>query len=60
MYYDNAEMVRVRVIGEEWHDQTPTKPIALNGEAEERGKPPYKIRGSMKEPGLGCCLWWDE
>ncbi len=27
LYYDKAEMVRFRVIGEEWHDQTPTKPI---------------------------------
>ena len=60
MYYDNHEMVRFRVIDESWHDQTPTKPLGRGEEAEERRKPPYMIKGSMKDPGLGVCLWWDE
>ncbi|KAJ9137912.1 DNA-directed RNA polymerase 3 25 kd polypeptide [Pleurostoma richardsiae] len=60
MYWDNHEMVRFTVVSEEWHDQTPTKPVEYGLEVEERKLPPYKIRGSMKGPGLGCCLWWDE
>ncbi|CAK7208921.1 DNA-directed RNA polymerase III complex subunit Rpc25 [Sporothrix bragantina] len=60
MFYDNHEMVRFRVIDEEWHDQTPTKPIERGEEPDERRNPPYRIRGSMKDPGLGVCIWWDE
>ena len=60
MFYDNHEMVRFRVIDEEWHDQTPTKPIERGEEPEESRNPPYRIRGSMKDPGLGVCIWWDE
>jgi DNA-directed RNA polymerase III subunit RPC8 len=64
MYFDNNEMVRVKVISEEWHDQTPLKPIETEEGAEEQpaavnSKPPYKITGSMNGPGLGCCLWWE-
>ncbi|KAL1839838.1 hypothetical protein VTJ49DRAFT_1069 [Mycothermus thermophilus] len=72
MYFDNNEMVRFRVIAEEWHDQTPTKPgeaaalaAAAAGEAPAEQpvpanyKPPYQIIGSMNGPGLGCCLWWE-
>lgn len=64
MYFDNNEMVRVRIIAEEWHDQTPSKPIDLveAPEADANAgnyKPPYKLIGSMNGPGLGCCLWWE-
>jgi DNA-directed RNA polymerase III subunit RPC8 len=64
MYFDNNEMVRFRVIAEEWHDQTPSKPVeAVEGTEEAPApintKPPYKITGSMSGPGLGCCLWWE-
>ncbi len=60
MYYDTHEMVRVQVIGEEWHDQTPTGPIGAGDVNENLEVAPYKITGSMKASGLGCCLWWDE
>lgn len=60
MFYDLHEMVRFRVIDEEWHDQTPTKPIERGEEPEEHRNPPYMIQGSMKDPGLGVCIWWDE
>lgn len=60
MFYDNHEMVRFRVIDEEWHDQTPTKPIERAEDTDEPRNPPYRIRGSMKDPGLGVCIWWDE
>ncbi|EFW99601.1 DNA-directed RNA polymerase 3 25 kd polypeptide [Grosmannia clavigera kw1407] len=59
MFYDMHEMVRFRVIDEEWHDQTPTKPIERGEEPEEHRNPPYRIQGSMKDPGLGVCIWWD-
>lgn len=58
LYWDNHEVVRFAVIGEEWHDQTPTKPVEYGEEPEERKLPPYTIRGTMKAPGLGGCLWW--
>ncbi len=60
MYYDNREGVRFRVISEEWHDQTPTEPIERKQDDEEVREPPYHITGSMKDEGLGPCLWWDE
>ncbi len=64
MYFDNNEMVRFKVISEEWHDQTPSKPVeVVEGTEEEpaptNSKPPYRITGSMSGPGLGCCLWWE-
>ncbi|KKY29642.1 putative dna-directed rna polymerase iii polypeptide [Diaporthe ampelina] len=61
MWWDVHETVRLAVIGEEWHDQTPTKPTVAPGEdqPEEQRKPPYVIKGSMKNPGLGCTLWWE-
>jgi DNA-directed RNA polymerase III subunit RPC8 len=67
MYFDNNEMVRFKVITEEWHDQTPSKPKALEAAetppeeqpAPVHSKQPYTIMGSMSGPGLGCCLWWE-
>jgi RNA polymerase III subunit Rpc25. len=62
MYFDNNEMVRFRVIAEDWHDQTPSKPTEAEGTeeaAQANYKPPYQIIGSMNGPGLGCCLWWE-
>lgn len=58
MYYDLHEVCRFTVVGEEWHDQTPTKPVTF-GEPQEEKLPPYRIKGSMKGTGLGCALWWD-
>jgi DNA-directed RNA polymerase III subunit RPC8 len=57
-------MVRFKVIAEEWHDQTPSKPVEVVEATEEapkptNSKPPYRITGSMNGPGLGCCLWWE-
>ncbi|KAK3897863.1 RNA polymerase III subunit Rpc25-domain-containing protein [Staphylotrichum tortipilum] len=69
MYFDNNEMVRFKVLSEEWHDQTPSKPVeaaeGAGGGATDEGvpapisRPPYQIVGSMSGPGLGCCLWWE-
>lgn len=56
LFYDTHEMVRLQVIDEEWHDQTPIGPT----QAEDSPiKTPYRIKGSMAKEGLGVCLWWD-
>ncbi|KAM7190282.1 RNA polymerase III subunit Rpc25 domain containing protein [Naviculisporaceae sp. PSN 640] len=59
LYFDHNEMVRFQVLAEEWHDQTPMGPVEAEAAADQL-QPPYRITGSMKAPGLGCCLWWDE
>lgn len=61
LYYDINETVRLAVTGEEWNDQTPTKPTAVPGEEApaEVKLAPYIIKGSMKQEGLGCTLWWE-
>ncbi len=56
LFYDTHEMVRLQVIDEDWHDQTPIGPT----QAEDSPiKTPYRIKGSMAKEGLGVCLWWD-
>ncbi|KAJ1307914.1 hypothetical protein OPQ81_001991 [Rhizoctonia solani] len=61
LYWDIHETVRLAVTGEEWNDQTPTKPSVAPGEEapQEVRLPPYVVKGSMKAQGLGCTLWWD-
>ncbi|TVY20444.1 DNA-directed RNA polymerase III subunit RPC8, partial [Lachnellula arida] len=58
MYFDNHETVRFRVEEEEWNDAAPVGPKREGIEVER--KSPYKLVGSMEEPGMGPCLWWDE
>ncbi|KAK3990272.1 RNA polymerase III subunit Rpc25-domain-containing protein [Cladorrhinum sp. PSN332] len=65
LFYDHNEIVRCKVIGEEWHDRTPTEPIDMADESAEAlafssRRPMYQIIGSMDDVGLGACLWWDE
>jgi len=61
MPYATHEVVRFRVMEEEWHDQTPDKPIEHGAEANNVLRdPPLRIKGSMRESGLGLCLWWDD
>jgi DNA-directed RNA polymerase III subunit RPC8 len=61
LYFDNNEMVRFRVMAEEWHDQAPSGPPEASEEEVilADSKPPYRIIGSMNGPGLGCYLWWE-
>lgn len=61
LYWDIHETVRLAVIGEEWNDQTPTKPAEVPDEEapQEVKLPPYIVKGSMKIEGLGCTLWWE-
>ncbi|KAK6958218.1 hypothetical protein Daesc_001013 [Daldinia eschscholtzii] len=58
MWYDKNEMVRLQVIEEEWHDQTPE---SAEQEAVDKAKKlsPYRIKGTMMKEGLGVCLWWE-
>ncbi|KAI1375588.1 RNA polymerase III subunit Rpc25-domain-containing protein [Hypoxylon crocopeplum] len=58
MYYDKNEMVRLQVIDETWHDQTPE---SAEQEAVDKAKKqsPYRITGSMMKEGFGVCLWWE-
>ncbi|KAI0846889.1 RNA polymerase III subunit Rpc25-domain-containing protein [Daldinia vernicosa] len=58
MWYDKNEMVRLQVIEEEWHDQTPE---SAEEEAVDKAKKlsPYRIKGTMMKEGLGVCLWWE-
>ncbi|KAK4451499.1 RNA polymerase III subunit Rpc25-domain-containing protein [Podospora aff. communis PSN243] len=60
LFYDNNEMVRLQVLFEEWHDQAPSGPLDLADQPASELLPPYKIIGTMKAPGLGCALWWEE
>lgn len=62
LYWDIHEAVRLAVVGEDWNDQTPTKPTTAPGEevpAEQEQLAPYIVKGSMKREGLGCTLWWE-
>lgn len=64
MYWDIHETVRLSVIGEEWNDQTPTKPTAVQNDDDEapvvEERPAaYIVKGSMKADGLGVTLWWE-
>lgn len=66
MFWDIHETVRLSVIGEEWNDQTPTKPVFAPDENDEEAvvkevrRAAYIIKGSMKADGLGVTLWWDQ
>jgi len=57
LFFDSNEPVKFQVTDEEWHDQTPTGP--LKPAEDVKRLPPYRILGSMKMDGLGCCIWWD-
>lgn len=60
MYFDNGNTVRLRVEAEHWQDQAPDgnkKTVETNGDVVTR-RVPYRIEGSMAEPGLGDVMWW--
>jgi DNA-directed RNA polymerase subunit E'/Rpb7 len=57
LYFDNGNTVRVRVEAEFWTDQAPDgKKKGEVGEGER--SVPWRIEGSMAEPGLGDVMWW--
>jgi DNA-directed RNA polymerase III subunit RPC8 len=57
LYFDKHEAVRFQIDDESWFDQTPIGPSDLE---EDVKKSPYTLTASMKDPGLGPCLWWDD
>lgn len=72
LYFDNGNTVRFRVEAEFWTDQAPDgskKPAAVaglpgggengnGGEQQQQRKVPWRLEGSMAEPGLGDVMWW--
>lgn len=66
MYFDNHEMVRVQVVGEEWHSEKMNGQIDISTDIDadsqslDSRKASFKIIGSMQSEGLGVCLWWDQ
>lgn len=59
LYFDNGNTVRVRIEAEFWTDQAPDgKKKGGEGEEQEKRKVPWRIEGSMAEPGLGDVMWW--
>lgn len=56
---DAGEEIRFRVINELFVDTSPTGPnmAQTNNETTEK-KVPFKIIGSVNEPGLGLTSWW--
>ena len=51
--------MRFRVEGEEWCDLSAKAPGLMDGaDGVVERKAPYKIIGSMAQPGLGNVLWW--
>ncbi len=56
-YFDRTEKCYYRVEEEQWNDLSPQK--QRHGQEEERDEnPPYVIRGSMMQSGLGPTFWW--
>ncbi|KAF8649293.1 hypothetical protein AX16_005897 [Volvariella volvacea WC 439] len=60
MYIDQGEIVRVRVEADEFYDDEPGPPKALDGVVvpREARRSPYTIICSIAEQGLGPVSWW--
>ncbi|KAG8878043.1 DNA-directed RNA polymerase III subunit rpc25 [Tulasnella sp. 331] len=61
LYLDRGEIVRVRIEDDEFHDDEPGPPKAVDGvytRAKAR-RPPYEITASMATSGLGLIAWWN-
>ena len=54
MYIDTGEVVRVRVESDEFHDDEPGPPKALEGvqQVQEKRRPPYQITVCPYRPHL--------
>jgi len=62
-YIDPGNMVRFRVESDEFIDEEPGPPKALEGVrlelVKEAKRPPYSIIGSIANQGLGVLKWWE-
>ena len=71
LYLDIGELIRFKVVGENFVDTTPMsgppkKPdnISISSTTnlppnKEESRCPYSIVGSISEPGLGLLSWWN-
>jgi len=61
LYFLKNEAVRVRVEDDEFHDDEPGPPMAVDGvyTKAKAKRPPYEITASMACAGLGLVVWWD-
>jgi len=63
MYIDAGEVVRVRVEADEFYDDEPGPPKAMEGVQQvqtEGRRSPYTITCSIAEQGLGPVSWWKD
>ncbi|KAF8638765.1 hypothetical protein AX17_001981 [Amanita inopinata Kibby_2008] len=60
MYIDQGEVIRVRVEADEFYDDEPGPPKALDGVVvrHEPKRAPYVVICSIVEQGLGPVAWW--
>ncbi|PFH50983.1 hypothetical protein AMATHDRAFT_176172 [Amanita thiersii Skay4041] len=60
MYIDQGEVIRVRVEADEFYDDEPGPPKALEGVTvkHEPKRAPYVVICSIAEQGLGPVAWW--
>jgi len=60
LYIDRGEVVRVRVEDDEFHDDEPGPPKAVDGFwTTKKKRPPYEVTASMASAGLGLIAWWN-
>eukprot|EP00092_Neocalanus_flemingeri_P007223 GFUD01007802.1.p1 GENE.GFUD01007802.1~~GFUD01007802.1.p1 ORF type:complete len:223 (-),score=50.94 GFUD01007802.1:143-748(-) len=60
LFMDPGEMIRFRVVSEQFLDTGPTKPKVSDAEQQDEVKtPPYRLVGTINEPGLGLLSWWN-
>lgn len=66
LFMDVGEVIKFRVIDEEFTESEPTGPPEESGSHsnqptnDHNSKPPYKIFGAINEPGLGVDSWWTQ
>jgi len=64
MYIDAGEIVRVRIEADEFYDDEPGPPKAMEGVVQavqhENRRAPYTITCSLSEQGLGPVSWWKD
>ncbi|CAG9860568.1 unnamed protein product [Phyllotreta striolata] len=60
LFMDSGEIIRFRVIAENFTETCPAGPTNIQESSEgNENKVPYTLTGSINEPGLGLLTWWD-
>jgi len=62
LYIDRGETVRIRVEYDEFHDDEPGPPKAVDGvySKAKAKRAPYEITASMAGAGIGLTAWWNQ